>query len=114
MDINFAAANMAGYNNPELTVLTLTTDGTGTPISYPSFNDILTLLHSGQVPLLLLKNENTETGILLQLAYYSTPDQVIIFASIFAQSDKAGTVVIANFLRDTPPVLKKLPLQFSV
>ena len=114
MDINFAAANMTGYNNPEIAVLTLAIDGTSTPISYPSFNDILTLLRSGQVPLLLLKDESTQTGTLLQLAYYSLADQVISFVSIFAMSDKAGLVVIANFLRDSPPVLKNLPIQFSV
>lgn len=110
--ISFNASLMAGYNNPEITVLTLVTNGE-TPTIYPSYSRISALLKSGRVPLLLVTDESRQTGTLLQLAYYSSaPDMVVIrFASTSAQSNVAGAVITIDFLPSKPPVIKQLFLQ---
>ena len=109
--IAFNASFMAGYNNPEITVLTLVTGNGGAPVTYPSYQDIFKLLKSGRVPLLLVTDESRQTGTLLQLAYYSTPDGVIRFANTLAQSNVAGAVVTIDFLLGKPPVIRQLILQ---
>lgn len=109
--IKFNASYMAGYNNPEITVLTLVTGNSTNPIIYPSYRDILALLKSGRVPLLLVTDESRQTGYLMQLAYYSTSDRVISFTSTFAKSDVAGAVFTVDFLLGKPPVVRQFPLQ---
>lgn len=108
--IKFNASYMAGYNNPEITVLTLVTDGGGVPITYPSLGDILALLRSGRVPLLFATDELRQAGQLLQLAYYSTSARVVRFASTYAESNVVGTVFTIDFLLGKPPVMRQLPL----
>ena len=108
--IAFNASFMAGYNNPEITVLTIVTAGAN-PVIYPSYGEILALLKSGQVPLLLVTDESRQTGTLLQLAYYSTPEGVIRFSGASAQSGVAGAVVSIDFLSGKPPVIKQLILK---
>ena len=109
--IKFNASYMAGYNNPEITVLTIVTGSNGTPKIYPSYAEIFALLRSGRVPLLLATDERRQTGTLLQLAYYSSSDSVIRFASSYAQSNVVGTVLSIDFLFGKPPVIKQLDLQ---
>ena len=109
--IKFNASYMAGYNNPEITVLTLVTDNSTKPVIYPSYGNILRLLKSGRVPLLLLTDESRQTGYLMQLAYYSTSDRVISFASTYAESNVAGVVFTIDFSVGKPPVIRQIPLQ---
>ena len=110
--IKFNASFMAGYNNPEITVLTLVTDSAN-PSIYPSHSEIFALLKSGRVPLLLVTDKDRKTGTLLPLAYYSTPDNVIRFASASAQSNVLGAVVSVDFHHGKPPVIKQLLLRGS-
>lgn len=109
--IKFNASYMAGYNNPEITVLTVVIDSSGTPIIYPSYGNILALLSSGRVPLMLVTDESRQSGYLMQLAYYSTSDRVIRFASTYAESNVVGMVFTIDFLLGKPPVMRRLPLQ---
>ena len=110
--IPFSAPFMKGYNNPEITVLTLVTGEGGAPVKYPTYFNILALLRSGRVPLLFVTDERRQTGYLMQLAYYgSSPVEIIRFASTSAQSNDKGEVVTIDFLVGKPPVMRQLPLQ---
>ena len=109
--IPFNAPFMKGYNNPEITVLTLVTGSGGAPKIYPSHGVIFALLRSGRVPLLFVTDERRETGTLMLFAHYSSPNGVIRFASASAQSDVAGAVVSVDFLFGKPPVIKRLSVQ---
>lgn len=103
MAINFEAANMAGYNNPELQVITVTFNAeTGTPdITY---NDVVKLLSNNVVPTLMI-NAGDFGRILLYLSGL-TLQETIEFASIAtAFSNVSGTSKSSSIiwgLRFTP------------
>ena len=107
--ITFNAAFMAGYNNPEIAVLTLVIDKSDTPLNYPSFSDIRALLKSGRVPLLLLTNASREVGTLMLLAAYSTPQGMISFSSASVFSPGKGEITTIHFRSDKPPVIIRFP-----
>ena len=108
--ITLNAAFMAGYNNPEIAVLTLVIDKSDTPLNYPSFADIRALLRSGRVPLLLLTNESREFGNLMLLAEYSTRPGIIRFSGASAITPTRGEVTTIRFSSDKPPVINRYPL----
>ena len=110
-DMAFNASFMAGYNNPEITVLTLITDGGSTPIIYPSYGNISALLKSGRVPLLLVTDESRKEGTVMQLTSYSASDHAVSFASSCALTNTKGVVFTVDFRPDMAPVVKQLVLQ---
>ena len=110
MAINFAAANMAGYNNPNIEVLPLVTDGGNTIIDYPDYGKILKILRSGRVPILHITSTGREYGQLLQLNTYSTPNQMISFIHSYLVSSDTGLLTQVDFRPDKPPVINMFPL----
>ena len=108
--ISFNAAFMAGYNNPEIAVLTLVIDRSDTPLNYPSFADISALLRSGRVPLLLLTDASREVGTPMLLAEYSTHPGIIRFSSASALTPTRGMVTTITFHPSDPPVITHFPL----
>ena len=52
MAINFAAANMAGYNNPHISVLTINLDNDMNVLNSPSYHDVYSILSGGGVPII--------------------------------------------------------------
>ena len=108
--IKFNASFMAGYNNPEITVLTLVTDGGNTIIDYPDYRKILRILRSGRVPILHITSTDREYGQLLQLNTYSTPNQIISFIHSYLVSSDVGVLTQVDFRPDKPPVMHTFPL----
>lgn len=55
---NFNARFMQGYNYPHISVLTVHTDSTGTQLlSYPSYDEISSLISRGIMPILIVLSE---------------------------------------------------------
>ena len=67
MAINFAAANMAGYNNPQIEVFTVIPTEDGTSLEqYPDESIILNCINRGSLPVIMLRL--TTAGYLLLLS----------------------------------------------
>ena len=72
MAITFAAANMAGYNNPQIEVFTAVLAETGTSLTqYPDKSIILNCLSRGSIPVIILHAFDT-MGYLLLLSDWDT------------------------------------------
>lgn len=73
MSINFAAANMAGYNNPQIEVFKAVLAETGASLAqYPDKSIILNCLSRGSIPVILLQFESL--GYLLLLSDWDTSE----------------------------------------
>ena len=74
MAINFAAANMAGYNNPEVKVIPILAEAKGglTLINPPSYADISNICRSGAYPVLHIHitNANLTMAYIIPLSHY--------------------------------------------
>ena len=81
MAINFAAASTAGLNNPGTEIITLVKDGSGNFINPPSYDKMRAYLSSGEVPILFVTTEGSETGSLYQLVEYSETENKIRFSN---------------------------------
>lgn len=67
MTINFAAANMAGYNNPQIEVFRAVLNNVDELVQYPSKTDILNCINRGALPFILLFMTNGNAFIQLPL-----------------------------------------------
>lgn len=66
MSINFAAANMAGYNNPKIEVFSAISSEAGDSLAqYPSKSEILNCLSRGSVPVIMLRYDTSRYLLLL-------------------------------------------------
>ena len=81
MDITFSAANTVGLNNPGTEIITLVKDGGGNFINPPSYDKMRAYLRSGEVPMLFVTSEVSETGSLYQLVEYSETENKIRFSN---------------------------------
>ena len=69
MSINFAAANMAGYNNPQIEVFEAVLAETGASLAqYPDKSIILNCLSRGSIPVIILRFDTA--GYLMLLNDY--------------------------------------------
>ena len=99
MDINFEAANMAGYNNPRIEVFKAHANEALEIDSAPIKSDILQCLNRGCIPMILLSTNNEvlpNTTLLFLFAGAqgeSTP--VLSFQCTYSFKDGEGTPIIA-------------------
>ena len=71
MAINFAAANMAGYNNPKIEVFEAILSASGAGLDrYPAKSVILNCISRGSIPVIILRVETA--GYLLPLNDYDS------------------------------------------
>ena len=73
MAINFAAANMAGYSNPEVKIIPMTAGLGDEVVNPPSYADISNICKHGKVPAIHIALPGSNTAYILQLGYYD-PD----------------------------------------
>ena len=91
MAINFAAANMAGYNNPEVKIISMVLGSGGVPISTPSYDDISNICKSGELPVLYLSDHNHINTYILPLCefkFYKQTAWMFTFRAII----QSGTI----------------------
>lgn len=83
MSINFEAANMAGYNNPEMLVfpVTVQVDGGLSVVGAPSYSAITNVIKSGYIPA-IFANLPTGDRALLPLSVITNEGQYIFSASM--------------------------------
>ena len=96
MAINFAAANMAGYNNPELQVIPVTFDNE-TNIPDITYNDVVKLLSNNVVPTLLI-NAGDFGRILLYLSGLPLQEKIEFASLATAFSTISGTSKSSSFI----------------
>ena len=84
MAINFAAANMAGYNNPTIEVFEAVLAEDGETLSqYPRKSVILNCLNRGSVPFILITFGNSyQPAYLLPFSYIAINTNAIYFCGV--------------------------------
>ena len=111
MAINFEAANMAGYNNPEVYMLRVTVNADTGGISAPAVSTINNIVKSGFLPVICLTSGGTT--VVLPLVSISA-DGDCIFSSVYLTTDGSFTPIVSTLIfsqnSDTPNLVSK-PLQ---
>ena len=85
MAINFEAANMAGYNNPQIEVFKAVIDlGTNAISSAPSKTEIIRCLNRGSIPAIMSTSpDGSEGNLLWVLTWVTAPDgDTIMFGNV--------------------------------
>lgn len=98
MAINFAAANMAGYNNPQIEVFEVIYPPEGsTLIDFPRKSVILDCIKRGTVPVLMATNtDRTEIYILYLSTLASTAEKYLIAFSSCSKPSSADPPIIVT------------------
>ena len=89
MAINFAAANMAGYNNPKIEVFTLTLNNDGEIVEAPNQSVLSDCINRGSVPFLRITTTDHDTVYILPITYIQQQTDGPEFC--FSTVTKAGT-----------------------
>lgn len=87
MSINFEAANMAGYNNPEMYIfpVTVTAGGAGIEVvGAPSYSTLTNIIKSGYIPVLFASLPTGDRAVLPLTAI--TNEEQYIFSIATATS----------------------------
>ena len=108
MAINFEAANMAGYNNPEIYIFPVTVKiegGASVVYGAPSYSTITNILKSGYIPFMFV---TAPTGLsLLPLAAFQ-PDGLYQFSAAMFTGDSGETKMLLSIIvldGETPALL---------
>ena len=113
MAINFEAANMAGYNNPQIEIVTLATDNEGNYTNPPTYEILSKILRRGAVPFLAIIDAARTMYYVLPLSYYSSG--LITFSCITQSSTSQGSriaeFISVKFVPDTgSPIFTRFPV----
>ena len=112
MAINFEAANMAGYNNPEIEIVTFLLGGAGDTEPRTTYETISTIHKRGAIPFLSIPDPSGGAGQLLPISYYNSTLGVITFSVITqtgaAESDTMSFVSVKFIHGASAPILKLL------
>ena len=85
MAINFEAANMAGYNNPQIEVFKAIIDfGTNAISDAPRRTEIIRCLNRGSIPAIMCTSPDGSVGHLLWVYTWSSDSEgdIVMFGSI--------------------------------
>ena len=100
--INFEAANMAGYNNPEIEIVTLVADNKTGFINPPTYEIMSKILRRGAIPFLAMTDASRTMYYGLPLSYYS--GGLITFSCITqsntSQGDNLAEIICVKFTPD--------------
>ena len=118
MAINFAAANMAGYNNPQIEVVTLVMDKKGNFIKTPTYEIISKILGRGAIPFLAVTNAPRSVCSVLPLSYYDTEQGFMQFSQCTqnAPADQNTMLFLSVRFRSGSgtPTLKQIPFKPTI
>ena len=110
MAINFAAANMAGYNNPQIEVFRLTFNDNLELIGAPKNSVLSDCVNRGSVPFLHLASTDRNSIYILPITYIYRQTSGLEFC--FSSALRAGTApsttlsfLAVNFPATGDPVL---------
>ena len=105
MAINFEAANMAGYNNPQIEVFKAVPNNDGTGFnSYPDASIILNCLSRGSFPVIMLSVGTA--GYLLPFSDWDTNEigTTMIFSTLAGTSSSTKIQIIYPDNGGTPTI----------
>ena len=94
MAINFAAANMAGYNNPQIEVFTLTLNDNLEFVGAPKNSVLSDCVNRGSVPFLQIATTDRESMYILPITYIQQQTSGLEFC--FSAALRAGTAPSAT------------------
>ena len=94
MAINFEAANMAGYNNPQIEVFKLTFNDNLELVGGPKNSVLSDCVNRGSVPFLLLSSTDRHSMYILPITYIQWQTQGLEFC--FSAAVRAGTAPSAT------------------
>lgn len=107
MDINFAAENMAGYNNPQIEVFRAVLAATGTSLTqHPDKSIILNCIIRGSIPVIILHLDTV--GYLLFLSEWDTSEigTSIVFSTLAGVSGSTKiSITYPDNDADSPSVI---------
>lgn len=110
MAINFEAANMAGYNNPQIEVFRLTFNDNLELVGAPKNSVLSDCINRGSVPFLLLTSTDRDSMYILPITYIQRQTHGLEFC--FSAVVKVGTapeaapsVLAVNYPATGDPVL---------
>ena len=89
MSINFEAANMAGYNNPQIEVFKLTFNDNAELVGAPKNSVLSDCVNRGSVPFLQLASTDRDTIYILPITYIQWQTSGLEFC--FSAALRAGT-----------------------
>ena len=104
MAINFEAANMAGYNNPAIEIVTLKISPSSEPVgTVPTYEAIHDILRRGIIPVLAFTDSSMSAYSVLPLSQYTS--EMIAFSGISptGDSNKPMRFTSVTFAAETPP-----------
>ena len=112
MAINFAAANMAGYNNPNIEVFEAVTNEALEIVSAPKKSEIYNSLRRGCIPFILL-NADLGNEVMHFLFQFSLSDKTdlgtrlsfTVTSSFGEQGDPQTSAIVYGFPDDALPSL---------
>ena len=104
MGINFAAANMAGYNNPQIEVFALTLNDSGEIVEAPNQSVLSDCINRGSVPFTQTITTDRNFVYILPITYIAQQTDGLEFC--FSAVVRAGTApsAIPSFVAVNYPV----------
>ena len=116
MGINFAAANMAGYNNPNIEVFVITLGSDMNIATAPSKSELINCTQRGSIPFLYIEAADQLTSWLLPLRAIiaqASGKYELSFCSVFPDALGSYSAISIYYPEadDTPPTLGYKELQ---
>ena len=100
MAINFEAANMAGYNNPQVQMIPVTVEVTGgnqiIVVGAPSYSTFTNIIKSGYMPTLFVTLPTGDRAVLPLTAINN--EGIFIFSAAMRTSTAANTEKLLSIL----------------
>ena len=111
MSINFAAANMAGYNNPEIEVFPLTVNDNLEIVETPNQSVLSDCINRGSVPFLRITTSDYTSVYILPITYIQQQTSDLLefcFSAIVRLGTKPSDipiVLVVNYPTTGAPTL---------
>ena len=117
MAINFAAANMAGYNNPQIEIVTLAMNKEGGFTNPPTYETLDKIMRRGAFPLLSMTDPTGASSFVLALSYYNSAPDFMTFSCITqpskADSNTATFIFVKFKSGEALPSVKRIAFNLS-
>ena len=115
MAINFAAANMAGYNNPQIEIVTLKLGPDGKPAgTIPTYETIHDIFRRGAIPFLAFTDSSRSMYMLLAPIQYT--GEMIDFSviTLSGETSKPLRFTSATLAKGTQPNIQVIDFGGSI
>ena len=111
MAINFAAANMAGYNNPTIKIISVTIEADAV-INSPSYTKLSNICKSGEYPIIHVTDNNRERCYILPISSY-TNDNITFCATYCSDGTSLYSVGLIFYRDNVAPLFKRVKITTS-